>query len=121
MGLLKNYNLKKKEQHLFHMINQKLGQCVRLSTTLIAHAPAAFSAARQVFKDNYGALVADYRLLLQDGIRHLNFFFTTHLVSNKHQFKFYLEHRKTSKEAYLERIGFLRLLCKELFQIFNFF
>ena len=103
------------------MVHQKLGQCVRLRTTLIAHAPAAFSAAHQVFKDNYGALVADYLLLLQDGIIQLKYFFAINLVSNKHRFKFYLEHRKTSNEAYLERIGFLRLLCKELFQIFNFF
>ena len=116
MGLLKNYNLKKKEQHPFQVVHQKLGQCVRLSTTLIAHAPAAFSAARRVFKAEQAEVLTSHLVLLEYTMVRLQT-----LVSTTDRLLLYQETGKTWKQAYKEQLGFLILHCQFLSQILNEF
>ena len=112
MGLLKNYNLKKKEQHPFHLVNFK-----RFSSKLSIHvASQHFSAARRVFKAEQAEVLTSHLVLLEYTMVRLQT-----LVSTTDRLLLYQETGKTWKQAYKEQLGFLILHCQFLSQILNEF
>jgi hypothetical protein len=116
MGLLKNYNLKKKEQHPFHVVDFNKNFRYFSSKLSIHVASQHFSAARRVFKAEQAEALASHLALLQYTMLRLQ-----NLVSTTNKLLLYQETGRTWKQAYKEQLGFLRLHCNFLSQILNDF